>query len=409
MSRRKYTTFRFLVLVMAIAAIASFSLFASAQGVIIDNTYEQLMLLQEDAVAANELLNEAFGHDAVGNITFPNDFAGARIEENKLVLSLTDTDIDNTTKYLNWVGDYADCLVFEKVEFSYNDLMDAAAEAAHELKELGYPITQYYVSETNNDVVIGMNFNDISYQNSVLSSTRSETLATDLSDEHNVPIRFENIAPTTATMTNAIATLRGGAKITNITANCSMTLSCCGSYGGVPAILTCGHGGQSPNDIIKYASSSGSTIGNVYIHRYYDGDIGDFEIIKITNTDTFSTSNSINNTYSITGTLSSPAVGTIIKYYSRTTSSFGYGSVERRNVTVLADDRDNISGLTEVKVTSGSCESGDSGGPFFQDASSGAKYCGVLHGNRTDSSGNMYVYFTPYTYISSAGFSVRTS
>lgn len=97
------------------------------------------------------------------------------------------------------------------------------------------------------------------------------------------------------------------------------------------------------------------------------------------------------------------------KYYSRTTSSFGYGSVERRNVTVLADDRDNISGLTEVKVTSGSCESGDSGGPFFQDASSGAKYCGVLHGKRTDSSGNLYVFFTPYTYISSAGFSVRTN
>lgn len=51
----------------------------------------KLMLQQEDAVAANELLNEAFGHDAVGNITFPNDFAGARIEENKLVLSLTNT------------------------------------------------------------------------------------------------------------------------------------------------------------------------------------------------------------------------------------------------------------------------------------------------------------------------------
>ena len=312
MSRRKHTTLRFLTLVMA--TITSFSLFATAQGVIIDNTYEQLMLLQEDAVAANELLNESFGHDAVGNITFPNDFAGARIEENKLVLSLTNTGIDNTTKYLNWVGDYADCLAFEKVDYSYNHLMDAAAGAAHELEELGYPITQYYVSETNNDVVIGMNFDDISYQDSVLSSTRSETLATALSDEHNVPIRFENIAPTTATVTNAIATLRGGAKITNITANCSMTLSCCGSYGGVPVILTCGHGGQSPNDIIKYASSSGSTIGNVYIHRYYDGDIGDFEIIKITNTDTFSTSNSINNMYSITGTLSSPAVSTIIKY-----------------------------------------------------------------------------------------------
>lgn len=106
MNRRKQTPICFLALVMAIAAIASFSSFATAQGVIIDNTYEQLMLLQEDAVAANELLNEAFGYDAAGSITFPNDFAGARIEGNMLVLSLTNIGIDNTTKYLNWVGDH---------------------------------------------------------------------------------------------------------------------------------------------------------------------------------------------------------------------------------------------------------------------------------------------------------------
>ena len=113
---------------------------------------------------------------------------------------------------------------------------------------------------------------------------------------------------------------------------------------------------------------------------------------------------SVFSTYQVeilTGTLSSPAVGTIIKYYSRTTSSFGYGSVGRRNVEVKASSGKTIGGLTELKVTYGSCESGDSGGPFFQDASSGAKYCGVLHGNRTDSSGNMYV-FSHHIHISLA-------
>ena len=44
MNRRKQTPIRFLALVMAIATITSFSLFATAQGVIIDNTYEQLLL-----------------------------------------------------------------------------------------------------------------------------------------------------------------------------------------------------------------------------------------------------------------------------------------------------------------------------------------------------------------------------
>ena len=113
---------------------------------------------------------------------------------------------------------------------------------------------------------------------------------------------------------------------------------------------------------------------------------------------------SVFSTYQVeilTGTLSSPAVGTIIKYYSRTTSSFGYGSVGRRNVEVKASSGKTIGGLTELKVTYGSCESGDSGGPFFQDASSGAKYCGVLHGKRTDSSGNLYV-FSHHIHISLA-------
>lgn len=110
---------------------------------------------------------------------------------------------------------------------------------------------------------------------------------------------------------------------------------------------------------------------------------------------------SVFSTYQVeilTGTLSSPAVGTIIKYYSRTTSSFGYGSVGRRNVEVKASSGKTIGGLTELKVTYGSCESG---GPFFQDASSGAKYCGVLHGKRTDSSGNLYV-FSHHIHISLA-------
>lgn len=83
------------------------------------------MQLQANAVAANECLNESFGHDAIGNITFPDDFAGARIEEDKLVLSLTDTTAENKAKYIRWAGDYADYLLFENVEYSYNQLMNS--------------------------------------------------------------------------------------------------------------------------------------------------------------------------------------------------------------------------------------------------------------------------------------------
>lgn len=130
-----------------------------------------------------------------------------------------------------------------------------------------------------------------------------------------------------------------------------------------------------------------------------------FEIIKVTNTDTFSTSNSIANTYSINGTLSSPPVNTILKYYSRNSSSFGYGTVSNRDITVSAGtDKIEVNGLTSLEVSYGSCIPGDSGGPFFQETSSDVNYCGVLHGYGTDNPGYLRVYFTPYTYISGTGF-----
>lgn len=405
----KKTIIHLLSIIMAISAVVASSLLVSAQSAAtVENNYARLMQLQANAVAANECLNESFGHDAIGNITFPDDFAGARIEEDKLVLSLTDTTAENKAKYIRWAGDYADYLLFENVEYSYNQLMNAAIDVTNTLKESGYQITQYYVSEINNEVVLGMDLNSELCQNGVSQINRPEALAASLSKEYNVPIRMENIAPSNTAASNSIATLRGGAKIVNITSNSEITLSCCGYYAGSDAILTCGHGGHY-NDTINYAASAGSTIGTVNYHNYYSGCTGDFEIIKVTNTDTFSTSNSIANTYSINGTLSSPPVNTILKYYSRNSSSFGYGTVSNRDITVSAGtDKIEVNGLTSLEVSYGSCIPGDSGGPFFQETSSDVNYCGVLHGYGTDNPGYLRVYFTPYTYISGTGFSVRT-
>lgn len=59
---------------MAISAVMASSLLVSAQSAAtIENNYARLMQLQANAVAANECLNESFGHDAIGNITFPDD------------------------------------------------------------------------------------------------------------------------------------------------------------------------------------------------------------------------------------------------------------------------------------------------------------------------------------------------
>lgn len=380
--------------------VTSLSLSVSAQGATTSgNYYKRLMILQENAVAANEALNVAFGCDAIGNITFPDDFAGARIEGNKLVLSLTDVSDETKEKYENWVGEYAQYLLFEEADFSYNQLRNTASEVAGELMEDGYTVTQYYVSETENELVVGISFDNLIEKSNFISINNTEAMSDTLSDEHNISVRIDLSEP----VTTASTTLRGGANLSNTDAGCSITLSCCGYYEGSPAIVTCGHGGQSVGDTIKYASSSGNTIGTVNRHNYYDGCTGDFEIIKVADSSTFSISNSINNTYSITNTTSSAAVNTVLKYYSRQTSSYAYGTVNERGVTVLADNEISVSGLSSIKVTNGSCVAGDSGAPFFQEINSGVSYCGVLHGHRS-TNGYLYVYFTPYTYLSAAGF-----
>lgn len=51
--------------------------------------YEKIMLLQENAVMTNECINQMFEIDENGTIIYPNEYAGAWIDEDMLVLALT--------------------------------------------------------------------------------------------------------------------------------------------------------------------------------------------------------------------------------------------------------------------------------------------------------------------------------
>lgn len=361
--------------------------------------YEKAIQLQENAVAAYELLDQAFGHDSLGYTLFPDDYAGSFIEGDKLVILLTDLSDITSSKYRTWAKEYADYIVFENAMYSYNKLQECADSIAQAVSDNNYTVTEYYVSETENDIVIGVKD----------SKTTDNLLEHELFKEFSVPVRIEQSEFTTPTTTN----LRGGNKLVNIInpyQNIDITLSCCGTYDGSKAILTCGHGGQSAGDAIKYNSYTGSTIGTVNYHRYYNNGTGDFEIIKVTNTSSFDTTNQITSSYSVTGTYPDPPVNTVLKYYSRVTNThFGYGVVNERNMIIVYDTLPTIKGLTQIKVTYGDCNLGDSGGPVFQETSSGCvNYCGVIHGKKL-SGGYLYIAFTPLKYISSVGFSVKTS
>ena len=118
--------------------------------------YRKAILEQENAVAAYELLDRAFGHDDLGYTLFPDDYAGSYIEGDKLVLLLTDVSEETQKKYKTWAAQYAGVLVFKEAEYSFNSLNDMSDTLYKDLEDKGYTITEYCVSETTNSIVISI-------------------------------------------------------------------------------------------------------------------------------------------------------------------------------------------------------------------------------------------------------------
>ena len=133
--------------------------------------------IQENAVAANECLNQAFGQTANGTIIFPEDYAGAYIDGGHLVLLLTNTSEEATEKYRNWAGKY-----------SYHELSEKLNPIVEKLKEDGYEVTSSAVSETENAVSIGL---------FKCESAEASKLAKSLSEAFDVRVLVSEIIYTT--------------------------------------------------------------------------------------------------------------------------------------------------------------------------------------------------------------------
>lgn len=144
--------------------------------------YRQEVLRQENAAAAYDLLDRAFGHDEIGNTLFPDDYAGAYIDGDRLVLLLTDTDENTLARYRAWVGEYADSLTFQKAEYSYRQLQDGLEAIRQELDDNGCRWWAYYVSETANTAVIEI---------AAGQGIDTRELATALSDKYGIPVSIE--------------------------------------------------------------------------------------------------------------------------------------------------------------------------------------------------------------------------
>ena len=188
-----------------------------------------------------------------------------------------------------------------------------------------------------------------------------------------------------------------------------MTLSCCGTYNGNDAILTCGHYTQAYGDQIRYASNSGSVIGTVVKHRFNNDLKGDFEIVSV-NTSLFDTTRSMASYRIYDGYISEAVEDVNICYYSRVYSGEYSGTVNARNIDVYAKETPqstttvHIFGMSKIKLSlANNITQGDSGGPVYRVDNNYAVYCGVIHGFNVNNQ-YLYVYYTPYKHIADTGF-----
>ena len=351
--------------------------------------YEAIMRLQENAVIVNDLLNEAFGYDEIGNVNYPEEYAGSWIDGDTLVVALTNMDDNVITKYLGYAEEYSGYISFTEAEYSYNHLSEAAETIATKLIEDGNnAVVSYSVSELDNNVVIGID-----------ASVPSTVSYEDIEKITDVPVVFKEDVPVQET----ILQLEAGKGLINREHDWGMTLSCSGTYCGQPVIVTCGHGNTVGDRILNEFSTP---IGKVVFKRDENNNYGDFSFVDF-DTKGYYFGNLLVDGRKITGSISDPAVNTVLKFRGQMTGYDGYGTVKQREVTTqIKNSTKKIKGLTRLQITYGNAQEGDSGAPFFQESSNGLKYCGAMMGGK-EVDGIFNVYFTPYKYMEAAGFTVK--
>ena len=360
-----------------------------------NNEYDFLAKQQENAINAYNILVKSFDVGEFGQYLYPDEYCGAWIDQNRLVIALT--DLDKIDEYSRLLGTMCAFVDFSCMEYSLNDLLDLKLIIYNDLdKTYGIRAGFIAVEEDKNCLCIGIKKEQL---NDLI-----------ISDYEGYPLYFIDLDQMVPTNTD----LYGGMHLWNSTRSCGMTLSACGTWQGNDVIVTCGHTTQAVNDTIKLNNSSGTTIGTVQFHRFYNGGYGDFEFVSV-NSSLFDTTPYILSTYTISG-YSVPVgpstavpLGTYVRFYGQATGYVSYGYVKFTNSSIGVEGTAvTINGMSWILVTSGSNKKGDSGGPVFSGTGTTVSYCGVLSGNGT-SGEDFYVSFTPYQYLGYVGFDVKIS
>lgn len=363
------------------------------------------VLLQQNALNAYNTLYSTFEIDENYNYILPDDYAGEYINDyNNLVLQLTTTDY---SYYEEILSNY-DCVEFNTVEYSYNELYQLADKTRcsilEDMNDIVYMSSKVDVKDNIAKVEIGVL---PSVKKTIYKSNRNSTLPIDVEYVYVDPAESKHYFLSGAnfdnTLSNSSYDLIGGDMVKSYLS--TATLGYCGSHNGKKAIITAGH-----------AFSLNTTVGNnsgnfgvVNYSRYEDDNYGDFCIIDLFDYSKCELTNKVKykiNTVNITATAYSVPAGTICHKYGEQSTYSTISTLGTEDVTYKKDGKPiTIKGLVSAHLESGHSQDGDSGGPIYVYENGKWTFCGIHSGYEARSK---TVYFTPYLYIYGI-FTAKTS
>ena len=78
---------------------------------------------QVDALGAYQKLFDTFGRNEDGSLLYPEDYAGAYIEGDRLVVMLTQMDEQTKIKYNMIYPEYVSAVIYQEAEYTLNQLL----------------------------------------------------------------------------------------------------------------------------------------------------------------------------------------------------------------------------------------------------------------------------------------------
>ncbi len=363
----------------------------------LDLTEEIKSLKSRKVSRASETLNEYLSHcleeEREQDAVFPDFYSGGYIDdENILHACFVDCFDRRIGECLSILSEFGDSVVIEYRKYSFDEMQAYVDSVVDKLQAMGCEVQLWAVDIPNNCVSLELTEDNYLFAKENLHSAAGDS-----------DIKVDLAIGGTISLESSTALIAGD--MLHASGNPQpqyFTLGATGTYNGSKAFLTCAHS-VSSNSKVYYEETS-SPIGTIKYRQYGKGD---FAIGSLNSNYLPSHKSYCESTTPVIWKdvfASNYSIGDELKKYGSVSGTI-YLEVSKINASVTINSV-KITGLVQCTIDNGYSFGGDSGGPYW--TRSGNKFCGVhcAVGLNTTSPNNTS-FFTPYTLIKAAGFTVN--